>query len=342
MSGRKGKPIIRRRNVTKTARDIFADNSVNLTLEDAFDYFVSYKRSEGVRERTMKDYHVLFGYFKEWLNEFYPDIERINDVTTAIIREYMIYLRDGKYNEKTQSYGLSPYTVNVRIRFLKAMFNTLHAEDIVEKNPAVNVKLMKVDEDTFEPLTDEEIDRLLKAPDVKEYAQFRDLVAMLLILDTGIRVNEIFNLEMSDVDFKTRAIVLPASKNKNRKPRILPLSNQVLRLLMELISEVKTHFDTSYVFVSNFGEKYNPNSFRRRMMIYKERAGIKKRVSPHVLRHQFCRDYILNGGDIFTLQRIVGHADISTTRKYIQFTTEDLQKQHALYSPVVRLRKKHK
>ncbi len=315
---------------------------MNLPLNDAFEYFVAFKKTEGVRKRTVSDYYDLYGYFSEWLCNEHPEIVTANDCTPGLIREYVIYLSEEKRNEKTGGIGLSPYTVNIRLRFLKVFFSVLQSENISNNNPALNIKLMKVDEDTFTPLSDDEINKLLKAPDVREYAQFRDLVSMFVMLDCGIRSKEMFNLEIQDVDFKQRAILLPASKSKNRKPRILPLSNQVLRLLMELISEVKTNFDTSYVFVSNFGERYQENSFRRRLFIYKNRANIDKRVTPHMLRHQFCRNYILNGGDIFTLQRIAGHAEISTTRKYIQMTDDDLKKQHAQFSPISRLRNKYK
>jgi integrase/recombinase XerD len=123
------------------------------------------------------------------------------------------------------------------MQFLKSFFNALHRENIVNQNPVNNVKLMKVDEDTFQPLTDEEIRLLLSAPDEREYSQFRDKVAMYLMLDSGMRVHEVFTLEVSEVDIKTRSIILPAKKNKNRIPRILPLSNEVVKMLMELIEE---------------------------------------------------------------------------------------------------------
>lgn len=326
----------------RSSPSILIDNSVNLSLEDALDYVYSYKQSEGLRKRTLDGYRVLYGYFKEWVNEHYPNIIHINEITSGIIREYINFLTDEHFNERTKEYGLSPVTINIRLRNLRAFFNTLHSEEITDKNPMAGVKLLKVDEDTFTPLTNDEIDRLLKAPNVKEYAQFRDLVCMYLILDTGIRGSEMFDVKMEYVDFKSRAVVLPGSVTKNRKPRILPLSNQVLRLLMELITEVKANFDTDYVFVSNFGEKYRPPSFGRRLFIYKKKANITKRITPHGLRHQFCRDYIVNGGDVFTLQRIAGHEDITTTRKYIQFTNDDIKQQHALYSPIVRLRQKYR
>src|SRR5690625_6173096 len=109
-----------------------------------------------------------------------------------------------------------------------------------------------------------------------------------------------YDLKIYHVHFKARAIYLPGDVTKNRKNRILPLSNEVINLLMELISEVQYNWETDLVFVSNFGEPYNPSSFRRRLDNYKRKPGINKRVTPHVLRHQFCRDYVLNGGDIFT------------------------------------------
>ncbi|MFD2923873.1 tyrosine-type recombinase/integrase [Halobacillus naozhouensis] len=341
-SNRKGKAIVKRRTAPQNLRQVFTDNTINLSLEDALEYVYAFKQSEGLRERTLSDHRNLFVYFIEWAAEFYPDVEQVNDVTSGVIRQYIIYLSEERVNKRTGELGLSPYTVNIRIRQLKTFFSVLHSEEIIDKNPMKGVKLLKVDEDKFTPLTEKEIDRLLKAPDVKEYAQFRDLCAIFLTLDTGIRVSELFSLEMADLDFKSRAIYLPGRKTKNRKPRVLPLSNQVLRLLMELITEVKANFETDYVFVSNFGEPYSPTSFRRRVHIYKTRAGIEKPLSAHSLRHQFCRDYILNGGDLFSLQRIAGHASISTTRKYIQFTTEDLQKQHAQYSPITKLRRKYR
>lgn len=269
---RKGKPIVRRR----TAPSSTTDHSINLTLHEALEYVYTYKQSEGLRERTLKGYREVFGYFMEWITGYHPEVERVNDVTSGLIREYIVYLSEEKFNVRTGEYGLSPYTVNVRVRLLKSMFHVLHTEEIINNNPVVGVKLLKVDEDSFEPLTEDEINRLLKVPDVTQYAQFRDLVAMYLILDTGIRSSELFNLKMAHVDFKSRCLVLPGSITKNRKPRILPLSNQVLKLVMELVTEVKTNFDTEYVFVSNFGEQYQPNSFRRRILTYKERAGIEK------------------------------------------------------------------
>ncbi|WP_281659460.1 tyrosine-type recombinase/integrase [Halobacillus sp. Cin3] len=338
-NSRKGKSIVRRRT-TLPHNDV--DVTVSYTLEQAFESFISLKKALGVRDRTMKDYFILMEGFRKWVAFNHSEIEDVSDVTTTLIREYIVYLKEEHVNQRTNEIGLSPFTINVRIRFLKSFFNALFEEEIINKNPVKNIKLMRVDEDSFDPLTDDEMDLLLSIPDINQYAQFRDLVMMYLMLDTGMRISEVCDLEVSEVDFKTRAIILPAIKNKNRKPRILPLSNSVVKLLLELVTENNMNFDTNHVMLSNIGTKYNPNSFRKRLNHYKEKAGIVKRVSPHVFRHMFCRNFILSGGDIFTLQRIVGHANITTTRKYIQLDDKSIRKQHAQYSPVVRLRKSKK
>ncbi len=330
---RKGRPIVKKR-----ARK--GKTKVNdLSLEDAFKFFVLLKRTKGVRPRTQSDYQTQFTYFTEWLKDEHSDVSLVSEIDSNLLREYVIYLSDEHYNEKTDDYGLSPYTINIRIRFLKAFFNMLVSEGKVDDNPAERLDIMLVDEDTYDPLDEAEIDALLNAPDEDYYPQFRDKVAMLLMLDTGMRIGEVFALEVVDIDIKGRTINLPAAKAKNRKARIIPLSSLVAKLLLELITENKAHFDETYVFLSNSGTPYRPNSFRNRLLMYKKEAGITKRISPHSLRHQFCRDYILNGGDVFTLQRIVGHADIQTTRKYVQMTGVDIKDQHALYSPVARMRK---
>jgi len=333
VDARKGKAIIRQRQ-----REVVEANRFDYTLDQAFELFLSLKKAEGVRSRTFRDYEPLMRQFRRWLIREYPDTVLISDINTGMIRSYVVYLREEHVNERSGEVGLSPYTVNVRVRFMKAFFNAMFREDIIDANPMNSVKLMKVDEDTFDPLSDEEIERLLAVPDTKEYAQWRDLTAIYLILDTGMRVAEVCGLEMSEIDFKSRTITLPSSKNKNRRPRVLPLSNTVAKMLYELVTESKTYFDKEYVFLTNAGLQYQPDTFRRRLHMYKEKAGIEKKVTPHGLRHMWTRNFLMNGGNLYVAQRILGHQCLSTTRKYFQMTEEDLRDQHAQFSPIVRLR----
>ncbi|MFA4137046.1 MULTISPECIES: tyrosine-type recombinase/integrase [unclassified Brevibacillus] len=330
---RKGKAIVRQRQ-----RESSEMRRYDYTIDQAFELYLSLKKAEGVRPRTFGEYEPIMRQFRKWLIREFPSTTLVSDVSTGIIRSYIVYIREEHVNERTGEVGLSPYTVNVRIRFLKAFFNALFREEIVDANPMNNVKLMKVDEDTFDPLTDDEVERLLAVPDTKEYAQWRDLAAMYLILDTGMRVTEVCGLEITEVDFKSRTITLPASKNKNRRPRVLPLSNTVAKMLYELVTESKAYFNSEYVFLTNAGLQYQPDTFRRRLHMYKEKAGIDKKVTPHGLRHLWTRNFLMNGGNVYIAQRILGHQCLSTTRKYFQMTEDDLKEQHAQYSPIMRLR----
>ena len=104
---------------------------------------------------------------------------------------------------------------------------------------------------------------------------FRDYVAMILLLDSGIRANELLSLRAADVDFQTRFITLGGDKNKNRKPRIVPISAHTVKLLLQLINENKKHFSTDRIFLSSYGEPLGQNHFNKRLKYYAEKAGIE-------------------------------------------------------------------
>ncbi|MGG4455934.1 tyrosine-type recombinase/integrase [Brevibacillus porteri] len=157
---------------------------------------------------------------------------------------------------------------------------------------------------------------------------------ILLFVDSGMRVQEVCSLDILDIDFISRCINLPEIKNKNRKNRIIPLSNEVSRRLHELYNETKLHFDTEAVFVSNFGERLTTDGIRTNLRKYVKRAGINRSIAPHSFRRFFAKQSALNGMDIFSLQRILGHADITTTRLYVQMDRDDLIYQHNQFSPL--------
>jgi len=341
-----------KRTGRRTVRERFVEGGGVVTpsypFDEAVELFLSVKRASNLKERTLKGYSLSLRYFSEWLALEYGNTN-IDQITIHILREHVVWCVDEKPYYEHHPYksecdkdriGISPASVNVRIRVLKVFFSTLHQEGVIANNPAENLSLMKVEEDTIQPLTDEEVRTLLASPNQKYYAQFRDYVIMVLMLDTGMRLNEVCSLEIKDVDFKTRQIVLPAVKNKNRKTRILPLSPETVKLLMQLVTETKEYFDSDYVFATNYGEAVNEKTIQKSFQKYARQAGIKKRVSPHVLRHNFAKMAALNGMDIFTLMRIMGHSDISTTRKYVQINDEDVKRQHMQFSPLHRIVKR--
>lgn len=333
---------------TITQRDpVVVKWTPSYSLEDALDFVVKVKRANNLKERTIEGYIQNMGYFNEWVAERYGDIS-IDGVTAAMLREYVLWCANDKefyaghpfkadYDKERK--GLSPASVNVRIRVLKTFFNVLYDEDVINRNPVANLSLMRQDVDTVMPLTEDELRRFMKAPDQRQWAQWRDYIIMTLILDCGMRLGEVCALEKSEVDYVKKQIVLPAAKNKNRKSRILPLSTTTIRLLKQLSTETAEHFDTPYLFTTNYGQQLSEKTIQKSFDKYAEKAKLGRSMSPHVLRHNFATMAAENGMSIFHLQKLMGHADIATTRKYVQISEGSLADEHRKHSPLSRLRK---
>lgn len=336
---RKGRRIVKGK--TRNPIDVPGENLV--TLDHAFQIFYTSKKAEGMRERTLEEYVVNWRYFREWLDQYDPEIQFIQQIGPEHIRCYVHYMtHKPKYSEvpcrKQTGETLSPYTVALRLRVLRTMFNFLHRENIIENNPVSNVKQPRFDHKEKETLTEEQMERLLAIPDTSTYAGFRDRTLMMLLADGGFRIHEALRLKAENIDPQTRCVHLPGWMNKNRKPRMVPISVNVLREVLRLIDENQRYFNSDFIFLSNYGEPLKADHFRKRLKLYAKAAGIPSEIiSPHRFRSFFCRQFLVNGGDLFTLQRIVAHASIETTRRYVSMNDEIIRQQHEHYSPIARM-----
>lgn len=343
MDKRSGKPTLTGRTpIVNVALPAYS-------LDDAIDFVIKVKRAKNLKDKTIDGYVQNMRYFTEWLTENVGDIA-VDEVTTDHLRDYILWCSDEKEyygghpfksEVDRERRGISPASVNVRIRVLRTFFNTLYEEEAISVNPAKKLSLLRQDEDTVMPLTDDELKRFMRAPDQRQWAQWRDYVIMTLILDGGLRLNEICALEKPEVNFVKKHIALPASKNKNRKSRILPLSTETLRLLKQMITESEQHFNTTYVFTTNYGEQLSDKTIQKAFDKYAEKAKLGRSVSPHVLRHNFATMAAENGMSIFHLQKIMGHADIATTRKYVQISESSIAEEHRKHSPLSRIMKRN-
>ncbi|MHC8516837.1 tyrosine-type recombinase/integrase [Sporosarcina sp. ITBMC105] len=320
----------------------------NETLDEALNAFIHAKEAEGVRPRTVDNYREHIRYLSEYLRTKlgWRDI-LVNDLSSEVIRGYITYLRtekpryEGAEGRQDTRIGLSVNTINIRLRTLRTMCRFWAREGITEHNAMENVK--NVVGDTYEEvpgISDDGIDQLIASYDVNNFAEWRDKVLVMLLLDTGLRIAEAVSLSVDNVDFRLNTVYVPSQVAKNRRMREVPLSREVAKLLRQLHEESCGYFgDSPYIFHNAYGEPFTAGAFRTRLNRRKKRLGFS-RLSPHMFRHTFCRNYLLNGGDLFTLQKIVDHADIETTRKYVQMETEHVRAQHNKYSPVKRILKR--
>jgi len=341
MDKRKGRTLVRKRPGVKARSEI-------TSLDDLHRIFIDYKTSQGLRARTISEHKIHYRYFKEWLDIQYPNITA-QEVSQQHIQEYVSFMSSGVVKFDNHPYrpqeeiGLSPMTINIRLRTLKCFIKYLYEQGYIDSNPAASIKHFKTDEDYIGAFTENQIEKLLKAPDRKTYAGFRDYVAMLTLLDCGLRVSELLSLTPEMFDPSARMLTLSGKITKNRKIRQVPLSPETVKVLKQLIQENRHLFYPDVpekVFVTAFGDPLGITILSRRIKRYAEKAKITGvRVSPHTFRHTFSKFYILNGGDPYSLQRLLGHSSMDTTRKYVQMYSEDVKNQHNKYSPLKRIRK---
>ncbi|MEH7401603.1 tyrosine-type recombinase/integrase [Gottfriedia acidiceleris] len=314
------------------------------TFEEAVEIFIRAKEAEGVRERTVKDYRMYTRYFHDHVTENSEAPFYLDELTPELIREYVNYLLyerkpyEGDQFRKVKGTGLRPTSVNIRLRIYRTMCNFWYNEGYIETNPMANIKMVKTDQHEEVPgIPDEDIDRLLNYLDDRQFAEWRDKTLILLLLDTGLRINEALSLTIDQIDFADYTLLVPSEVAKNRKNREIPLTREVAKRLRELHDETCGYFgNVEHIFYNAYGEPLTPDSFRQRLTRIRRKLGIE-RIHPHMFRHTFARNYVLNGGDIFTLQKILDHADIQTTRKYVQVDNEHIRNQHNRFSPVKRL-----
>ncbi|CAG9612402.1 Tyrosine recombinase XerC [Bacillus rhizoplanae] len=306
--------IVKRREV-----DLRNKLSEGITVNEALEIVMRIYESEGYRERTVRDYRKFWAQFTDIIKREY-----IEKVTTEDIRKYVHHLLHTR--------DLSAVTVNIRLSAVRAIFNRLYSEEIIEVNPVEKVRKLRTDQQRIFTLTDDQIRRLFAMIDKDTFTGYRDYCAFLLALKCGLRSNELHSLETKDVDLDNGVILLPGAKNKNRKTRMVPMSKKVAQELAQLIAETREYFGSqvTHVFTNQFGEPMKHELLRKRVDSYARKAGLKGecRASLHSLRHTFATNFLKNGGNIRTLMSILGHSDLSTTQIYLNYTDEQVVEQY--------------
>ncbi|WP_179292180.1 tyrosine-type recombinase/integrase [Paenibacillus campinasensis] len=173
---------------------------------------------------------------------------------------------------------------------------------------ASRVKLQKVKEDTIGAFEKEQVLQLLAAPNQRTYLGFRDYALLTLLFDTGLRINEALNMTVGDLNGANRTITVRADIAKNGMSRSVPIGNRTAEILTALAQENQKEFtrrSPSNLFLSNSANPLTYNQAYERIRLHGARAGITGvRVSPHTFRHTFAKLYLMNGGDLFSLQKI--------------------------------------
>ena len=218
-------------------------------------------------------------------------------------------------------------TINTRLRALRSFYNFLDKNKLIDKNPMKNIKLLRDRQKTIETLDNQEIEKLIeKIRKQKTFVGFRDEVILLVFLDTGVRLSELVGIKVEDV----RHNKLIIRRTKNLFERTVYLSDTTQERLESYI-KVRGEVATNKLFISQDNKELNPHSIQTRLTKYGKEAKISKRVSPHTFRHTMAKRMIVSGLDAFSLMHLLGHTDITVTKRYVNLWGQDLEQKHKEY-----------
>lgn len=310
------------------------------TIGELVSRHVSSNQAEGKSPKTIAWYREMLTQFCAYLNanQYQSYLPAFNIGT---VREYILYLRQkpkfqGHPYTPEQGKQLSPRTVQCHARALKAFSSWLHAESYTNDNRLTNLKLPKAPAKIVEPLTPEEIKVIINAINKNSPTGLRNHAVLVTMLDTGLRASEAANIKLGQVNFEAGYIKV---MGKGSKERIVPIGKVAQKALWQYITLVRPKpvtDDCDNLFLSSCGRPITVNTIKL-MCSRLAKASYIVRLHAHLCRHTFAINYLLNGGDIFSLQAILGHTTLEMVRHYLHFTSSQVTALHHKYSPMDKL-----
>ena len=231
----------------------------------------------------------------------------------------------GEYIAMLRSSGKSVATVSRSIASIKCLYSHLFIKQLITVNPAQGLIPDKNTQKLPEILTSREVELLLDQPECIDPKGYRDKAMLELLYATGIRVTELIELNIGDVNLSA-GVIRCQSRNKER---FIPMYSAAVKALSDYITLVRPQMillpDEQSLFVNVSGERMSRQGFWKIVKHYQKKAGIEKDITPHTLRHSFAAHLLENGADIHAIQEMLGHADISSTHMYSQLVKKQLK-----------------
>jgi integrase/recombinase XerD len=293
-------------------------------MDQMLDQFLHYLIVEkGLAKNTIEAYSHDLNRFSDYLKA--KGIQDILNVGKFDVRAFLLVLK---------RQGLSTKTISRNLVAIRTFFKFLIQEGILEANPIEEVGSPTVAKTLPEILTLKEVEELLEQPNIKTPLGIRDRAMLEMLYATGMRVSELTRLPMNQVNLEGGYVLI---YGKGSKERMVPLGSEAMKWLALYLRMARGRFakrkESNALFISRSGKGMSRQRFWRSLKEYGRRAGIRKRISPHLLRHSFASHLLERGADLRSVQIMLGHVDISTTQIYTHVTGERLKKIHQRYHP---------
>ncbi|SFS47445.1 tyrosine-type recombinase/integrase [Marininema halotolerans] len=313
----------RRVNTIHVGEDTQGGTILSLEAEEfeiALKTFIRNCRIKNLTEESIKYYRQAINKFAQVCGKSRPV-----DITQEDVENAILNMRSKK---------LSDSALNSYIRGWRPFFRYLHEQAFIPENPTANIKLLKAEKKVIQAFSKEQMKHLLSIPDKETFTGYRNFCMMELLFDTGIRVSELASIKLTDINWPERSITV---FGKGRKERNVPFQLTVERHLKEYV-KIRGRLDHDFLFINIDNNPIAVRSVQDEIKKVGDISGIKGvRVSPHTFRHTFAKFYILNGGDAFSLQQILGHTSLDVVRLYVSLFGTDIAGQHRKFSPLDRL-----
>lgn len=285
--------------------------------------FLIDRKAGGLTPRSVEFYRDKLSMFLKYCES--QAVTQITELTPIFIREYLLVLAENH----------NPGGVHIVFRAIRAFLRWVEFEEIVDnwKNPIKKVRSPKVDIPPITGVSLTDFAAMLKTCTIASGTGKRDAALLLALLDTGARVTEVLNMNIKDANLTTGEILVPTGKS--RKPRNVYFGTKTRHAIRAYL-KTRTD-DCPALFATDAGTRLTYDGLRAILTRRAELAGLKEVPSTHDFRRTMALQFLRNGGDIYSLQRILGHASTAVLWRYLAQTDEDGQIAHKQYSAVDRL-----
>ena len=307
------------------AKSLLKRAAVRPDLKDLFEEFIKEKEALNKADATISSYRFTFGKFYQFLEETEEYSTIAESMTVKIIYAFSMQLKKA---------GLKPCSINHHLREVRALCYWCMEEGYM---PRFRIKLVKEEIPIKETYTDKELERLLVKPKkTASFTEWRTWTVENWVLATGNRAATICAVKLGDLDYEAREIHIRRTKNYNHQ--IIPMSRELFFALKEYIRMWRaTASDKDSLFCSITGEPLTVNALKLSVKKYNLRREVK-RSSIHAFRHTFAKKWIINTGDVFRLQKILGHKSLEMTRRYVNMFSDELKDHFDEYNPLDRIK----
>jgi integrase/recombinase XerD len=277
---------------------------------------------DGLSKNTLNSYRFYLSIFVSWLAET-KKIELL-DVSELEIQEFLAF----KFpTSKSRS-------ISRLLATLRRFFRFLLRENKIKEDPTLKIQTPKIPKSLPKSLSEDEVEGLLKAPDIKTAVGMRDRSMLELLYACGLRVSELVGIQLTEVILNDGVIRVTG---KGSKTRLVPMGEEAVDWIKKYLAESRQNIlnkqTSKFLFVTNRGGEMTRQAFWYLIKKYALMANINKPMSPHILRHAFATHLINHGADLRVVQMLLGHSDISTTQIYTHVARERLKKLHQEHHP---------